>query len=156
MTVARYIALSLISRYHCLDPTNRDISGLHCITITAQAKIRLWHLSIGIHFNTPGSCVNFCKCYNWFQFISQCPRTGKYCTNSSCCCYLGWLTISLVYRHPCCYGIKTTCQFAPLALVYCCYRQVEVSNIRRTESQHLKDSRTVLRLFCRIPWSHTY
>ena len=31
MTVARYIALSLISRYHCLDPTNRDISGLHCI-----------------------------------------------------------------------------------------------------------------------------
>ena len=30
MTVARYIALSLISRYHCLDPTNRDISGLHC------------------------------------------------------------------------------------------------------------------------------
>ena len=30
ITVARYIALSLISRYHCLDPTNRDISGLHC------------------------------------------------------------------------------------------------------------------------------
>ena len=30
MTVARYIALSLISRYHCLDPTNCDISGLHC------------------------------------------------------------------------------------------------------------------------------
>ena len=33
MTVARYVALSLISRYHCLDPTNRDISGLHCIII---------------------------------------------------------------------------------------------------------------------------
>ena len=32
MTDARYIALPLISRYHCLDPTNRDISGLHCIT----------------------------------------------------------------------------------------------------------------------------
>ena len=31
MTVARYITLSLISRYHCFDPTNRDISGLHCI-----------------------------------------------------------------------------------------------------------------------------
>ena len=30
MTDARYIALPLISRYHCLDPTNRDISGLHC------------------------------------------------------------------------------------------------------------------------------
>ena len=33
MTVARYIALSLISRYHCLDPTNCDILGLHCITV---------------------------------------------------------------------------------------------------------------------------
>ena len=30
MTVARYIALSLISRFHCLDPTNRDISRVHC------------------------------------------------------------------------------------------------------------------------------
>ena len=30
MTVARYIALSLISRYLSMDPTNRDISGLHC------------------------------------------------------------------------------------------------------------------------------
>ena len=33
MTDARYIALPLISRYHCLDPTNRDISGLHCTTL---------------------------------------------------------------------------------------------------------------------------
>ena len=31
MTVARYIALSLISRYHCLDPANRYISRVHCI-----------------------------------------------------------------------------------------------------------------------------
>ena len=31
-TLGGYIALSLISRYHCLDPTNRDISGLHCIS----------------------------------------------------------------------------------------------------------------------------
>ena len=31
MTVTRYIALSLISRYLSMDPTNRDISGLHCI-----------------------------------------------------------------------------------------------------------------------------
>ena len=30
MTVARYIALSLISWYLSMDPTNRDISGLHC------------------------------------------------------------------------------------------------------------------------------
>ena len=36
MTVARYIALSLISRYHCLDPTNRDISGLHCIDLPSN------------------------------------------------------------------------------------------------------------------------
>ena len=41
-------------------------------------------------------------------------------TNSSCCCYLGLLTILSVYRQPCFYGIWTTCQFAPLALVYCC------------------------------------
>ena len=39
MTDARYIALPLISRYHCLDPTNRDISGLHC-TIQQEAITR--------------------------------------------------------------------------------------------------------------------
>ena len=32
MAVARYIALPLISRYLSMDPTNRDISGLHCIS----------------------------------------------------------------------------------------------------------------------------
>ena len=31
MAVARYIALPLISRYLSMDPTNCDISGLHCI-----------------------------------------------------------------------------------------------------------------------------
>ena len=30
MTVARYIPLPLTSRYHCLDPINRDISRVHC------------------------------------------------------------------------------------------------------------------------------
>ena len=30
LTAARYIALSLISRYLSLDPNNRDILGLHC------------------------------------------------------------------------------------------------------------------------------
>ena len=30
LTAARYIALSLISRYLSLDPNYRDISGLHC------------------------------------------------------------------------------------------------------------------------------
>ena len=34
MTDARYIALPLISRYHCLDPTNRDISRVHCSLLT--------------------------------------------------------------------------------------------------------------------------
>ena len=38
MTDARYIALPLISRYHCLDPTNRDISGLHCIRLIHDAS----------------------------------------------------------------------------------------------------------------------
>ena len=33
------------------------------------------------------------------------------------------------------------------------YRQA--SNISRTKGQHLKDSRTVLWLFCRIPWNQT-
>ena len=36
MTVAWYIALPLISRYHCLDPTNRDILRVHCILTTAH------------------------------------------------------------------------------------------------------------------------
>ena len=48
MTVARYIALSLISRYHCLDPTNRDISALHCNTI---------RVLIGLFFGVHGSIV---------------------------------------------------------------------------------------------------
>ena len=39
LTAARYIALSLISRYLSLDPYNRDISGLHCIWIP-MLKIR--------------------------------------------------------------------------------------------------------------------
>ena len=34
MAVARYIALPLISQYLSMDPTNRDISGLHCTTVT--------------------------------------------------------------------------------------------------------------------------
>ena len=42
MTDARYIALPLISRYHCLDPTNRDISGLHCI-MAADVRPTLYH-----------------------------------------------------------------------------------------------------------------
>ena len=32
MTDAWYIALPLISWYHCLDPTSRDISRVHCIS----------------------------------------------------------------------------------------------------------------------------
>ena len=40
MAVARYIALPLISRYLSMDPTNRDISGLHCIVMSC--KHLLW------------------------------------------------------------------------------------------------------------------
>ena len=36
MTDARYISLPLISRYHCLDTTNRDISRVHCNTQSAS------------------------------------------------------------------------------------------------------------------------
>ena len=36
MTVGRYIALPLISRYHCLDPTNRDISRVHCTCVISN------------------------------------------------------------------------------------------------------------------------
>ena len=36
-TRPRYIALPLISRYHCLDPTNRDISRVHS-TMSASRK----------------------------------------------------------------------------------------------------------------------
>ena len=38
MTVAWYIALSLISRYLFMDPTNRDISGLHCNTFRLMPR----------------------------------------------------------------------------------------------------------------------
>ena len=38
-TVTRYIALSLISRYHCLDPTSRDISRVHC---SDRGDLRCW------------------------------------------------------------------------------------------------------------------
>ena len=36
---------------------------------------------------------------------------------------LSWVTCYLISLPlPCCYGIRTICQFALLALVYCCYR----------------------------------
>ena len=71
MTVARYIALSLISRYHCLDPTNRDISGLHCrnnLPIWYQVHSRQvplqlnWHPSINKRHLT--DLTYFCKSRN--------------------------------------------------------------------------------------------
>ena len=50
MTDARYIVLPLISRYHCLDPTNCDISRVHCthyICIKAsQVFITLYPLTV--------------------------------------------------------------------------------------------------------------
>ena len=60
LTAARYIALSLISRYLSLDPNNRDISGLHCTRIVIY-----WHISNitpmisqrQISCNTPMFCI---------------------------------------------------------------------------------------------------
>ena len=62
MSVTRYIALSLISQYHCLDPTNRDISRVHCIVSFVSSKsklhdnvinwkhfLRYWSFVRGIH-----------------------------------------------------------------------------------------------------------
>ena len=45
MTVAWYIALQLTPRYHCLDPTNRDMSRVHCIwnrVITGVPAVFCW------------------------------------------------------------------------------------------------------------------
>ena len=44
---ARYIALSLISRYLSLDPNNRDISGLHCIMISYITKVLDLNTNVG-------------------------------------------------------------------------------------------------------------
>ena len=48
MTDARYIVLPLISRYHCLDPTNHDISRVHCIYIfqySSWCNLVMWLIS---------------------------------------------------------------------------------------------------------------
>ena len=70
MTDARYIALPLISRYHCLDPTNRDISGLHCIGIP-MLKIRLSrdHLIFNMGISIPGKHVFYIETGPWFSYL---------------------------------------------------------------------------------------
>ena len=79
MTDARYIALPLISRYHCLDPTNRDILGLHCTQCFAS------------YFMCPGNifgrrdnfifriCIPWTKQFSvWFyQQLSIWKKQGK-------------------------------------------------------------------------------
>ena len=50
MTVARYIVLPLISRYHCVDPTNRDIARVHCIKmlwwkVPFSVIMNIWHFT---------------------------------------------------------------------------------------------------------------
>ena len=52
--------------------------------------------------------------YCWYLICGQLffSISSGWLTNSSCCCYLGWLTISSVYCQPCFYGVRTTCQFA--------------------------------------------
>ena len=68
MTVARYIALSLISRYHCLDPTNRDISGLHCIGISIVEIRRSYDCLI--------STMGFPILVTWHPYIGSWPSFG--------------------------------------------------------------------------------
>ena len=75
MRVARYIAHPLILRYHCLDPTNHDISRVHCSSIWQvldRAFVKFhWHqldsvpilpyikLKILIGYTFIGSILNF-------------------------------------------------------------------------------------------------
>ena len=85
MTVARYIALSLISWYHCLDPTNRDISGLHCIwhnmvilwNSHTVKQSRWWFCLIQIkHYSTRGP----------FHFGCAFPIHVHWCRYVCCVC----------------------------------------------------------------------
>ena len=41
MTDARYIALPLISLYHCLDPINHDISRVYCMSVAVNCRYKL-------------------------------------------------------------------------------------------------------------------
>ena len=72
MTVARYIALPLISRYRCLDPTNCAISGVHCtvplILQWSETSELLYLLSIHeallLHWGSPAArlpCYENCS-----------------------------------------------------------------------------------------------
>ena len=70
MAVARYIALPLISRYLSMDPTNRDISGLHCI---AWIQVLAWHWtdnkSLAEQMMTE-SLIYFCICVTRLQWVN--------------------------------------------------------------------------------------
>ena len=52
LTAARYIALSLISRCHSLDPTNRDISGVHCIRRTKSQNSNVSRLCLQLFLHS--------------------------------------------------------------------------------------------------------
>ena len=53
MTDAQYIALSLTSRNHYLDPTNRDISRVHCNSLFSPYSSGFFHRHWGNHKIAP-------------------------------------------------------------------------------------------------------
>ena len=106
MTVVRYITLSLISRYHCLDPTNRDISGLHCISFhshfasdvqwdldnTKISIFLMYMINALLHFH---SKMAFCRFIvlppydcNYFHSLSMLLAFHDYFIMTGYLCYL--------------------------------------------------------------------
>ena len=83
MTVARYISLSLILRYHCLDPTNCDILSVHCISCKMSAILFRCHCVSLVSLQVPSGVW-----YKWedpaqFSGGSIPGGQGPRCTGSS-------------------------------------------------------------------------
>ena len=80
-----------------------------------------------------------------------CKHHYKHKDKVTCLIYIV-TSLAKVYYERCCKIITNDCTSNSLVLNHHYIRQV--SNIKPTKSQHLKKSRTVLRLSkCRIPWS---
>ena len=95
MAVARYIALPLISRYLSMDPTNRDISGLHCNSLFFQDNAENLHkilvISSRVHSfesHSPSVCLYPLAGSHWVSIHTSPQRvcTGTY----SPCCAPSW------------------------------------------------------------------
>ena len=94
MTVARYIALSLISRYHCLDPTNRNISGLHCITV-------VMHISTEILLLVSLSAIFlFTRPVAHFKFLHRQLSLGIFCGGPGTPSHVNFQGPKQIWRSP--------------------------------------------------------